>query len=39
VVSKEELVERVAAMRPELLLTVGAGDINLLLPQIVDCLK
>ncbi len=39
VVSREELVERIATEKPELLLTVGAGDINLLLPEITESLK
>ena len=39
VVGRDALVERIAALQPELLLTVGAGDINLLLPEIVERLK
>lgn len=35
VVSKEELMARVKDEQPPLLLTVGAGDINLLLPELV----
>lgn len=39
IVSRDGLLERVRAERPELLLTAGAGDINLLLPEIVEILK
>ncbi|MDE7110946.1 MAG: UDP-N-acetylmuramate--L-alanine ligase [Muribaculaceae bacterium] len=39
IVSREELLRRVSDEKPELLLTVGAGDINLLLPEITGSLK
>lgn len=38
-VAREELVDAVINSGFEVLLTVGAGDINLLLPQIVDACK
>ncbi len=38
-VEKSELVDAVAASRFDVLLTVGAGDINLLLPEIVKACR
>lgn len=38
-VAREELVDAVINSGFEVLLTVGAGDINLLIPQIVDACK
>ena len=39
IVEKEQLVDALAAADFDVLLTVGAGDINLLLPRIVDACK
>ncbi len=39
IVEKPELVDAVRASRFDVLLTVGAGDINLLLPEIVDACR
>lgn len=39
IVEREQLVDAVKKSDFEVLLTVGAGDINLLLPQIVDASK
>lgn len=39
IVSKEELAEAAARSNFDVFLTVGAGDINLLLPQIVEACK
>lgn len=39
IVEKEQLVDTLAAADFDVLLTVGAGDINLLLPRIVDACK
>ena len=39
IVTREQLLERIKEEQPELLLTVGAGDINLLLPEITESLK
>lgn len=39
IVEKDRLVDALATSNPEVLLTVGAGDINLLLPQIVEACK
>lgn len=39
IVTREELIEKIKDEQPELLLTAGAGDINLLLPEIIECLK
>ena len=37
--SKEELLDKVAMMKPELLITMGAGDIDRFVPQIETLLK
>ncbi|MBD5325512.1 MAG: UDP-N-acetylmuramate--L-alanine ligase [Bacteroides sp.] len=39
IIEKEQLVNALAAADFDVLLTVGAGDINLLLPRIVDACK
>ena len=39
IIEKEQLVDALAAADFDVLLTVGAGDINLLLPRIVDACK
>lgn len=39
IVEKPDLVEAVKASNFEVLLTVGAGDINLLLPEIIEACK
>ncbi len=38
-VARADLAEVLNRMKPEILLTVGAGDINLLLPEIVERLR
>lgn len=38
-VARADLAEVLDRMKPEILLTVGAGDINLLLPEIVERLR
>ncbi len=38
-VARADLAEVLDRMKPEVLLTVGAGDINLLLPEIVERLR
>jgi UDP-N-acetylmuramate--alanine ligase len=37
--SKEELVDTIRKMKPELIMTMGAGDIDRFVPQIETLLK